>query len=94
MIAEVRMSFLLIRTLKRLVRKRKYKKNIFHKKMYPEVGFELLPTKNILHSRFGCSIHRATANHGPSPVIYPLKLKTYHKTCYNVKLKTVIKHNL
>ena len=31
-------------TLKRLVRKRKYK-NIFQKKMYSEVGFELLPTK-------------------------------------------------
>ena len=33
--------------LKRLVRKRKFRKHIFHKKMYSEVGFELLPTKNI-----------------------------------------------
>ena len=33
-------------TLKRLVRKRKYKKYIFYKNCISEVGFELLPTKN------------------------------------------------
>ena len=34
MIAEVKVSFLLILTLKRLVRKGKYKKYIFHKNVF------------------------------------------------------------
>ena len=51
-IAEVKVSFLLIRPLKRLVKKRKYKniffiKNVFGGRIRTLTGFELLPTKNI-----------------------------------------------
>ena len=57
-------------TLKRLVRKRKYINIYFIKKLYSEVGFELLPTKNstiVIQMLYPLSY--CTANNGSFPAI-------------------------